>query len=287
MPISARCPFCSASSMAEPGQTVACSSCGATFVAQGDAGSAPPMKSPPPAASVGDVPCPMCGELIKPGARICRFCKAQLGGGPVAAPPPPPAYGYNYNPPPQKKSSCLLWVIIGIVGVVVLCVGGSVGMYLWGKEKMCGMVMEQTFRPQLEPFRSKSADKEDREKVDRLRGPAFWRFMVQRAGQQGGNLVCLGSATKGQQRPFLGPNRAFSELKDDEPVGCCPKGGHKDGTWIIYKDGRVEFASEGSDAYKKAYEALTDVESGDGEKRPEKKPEEKEKKKPDDPKDNW
>jgi len=26
----------------------------------------------------GAVPCPYCAELIRPGARLCRFCKSQL-----------------------------------------------------------------------------------------------------------------------------------------------------------------------------------------------------------------
>jgi hypothetical protein len=32
----------------------------------------------PPPGPGGGVPCPYCAELIRPGARLCRFCKSQL-----------------------------------------------------------------------------------------------------------------------------------------------------------------------------------------------------------------
>jgi len=207
----------------------------------------------------------MCGETLKAGARVCRFCKAQLGG----APPPPggaPQYGYAYNPPPPKKSNCLLWVILGIVGLVlVVCVGGPILFFVVAKDQtsksLCKVHFEQNLSPHVARLpRGKDLDKSDRERVaklDRLRGLAFWREILKGSDQEQG-YFCLGGALQGQQRGLLGPKKPFSQYKDADPIGCCPKGGHKDGTWIMKKNGKVEWASTDSDAYRTAYEQLSD-----------------------------
>jgi hypothetical protein len=38
----------------------------------------PRRVEPPPDPGSGTVACPYCAELIRPEARICRFCKSQL-----------------------------------------------------------------------------------------------------------------------------------------------------------------------------------------------------------------
>lgn len=207
----------------------------------------------------------MCGEYIKPGARVCRFCKAQLAGGGPTVPAQP--YAQNYNPPPPKKSNCLLWSILGIVGlVIVICVGGPIFMVtVMGDtttRKMCEKIYEGILSPEVAKLpRGKDPDAKGREtlaKLDRLRGPAFWREVLTSAGQNADGVFCPGKAFEGQQNPYLGPKSAYSALKDADPVGCCPKYAHKGGSWVVYKNGKFEWASEGSDAYAKAYENLTD-----------------------------
>lgn len=275
MSTSVRCPFCSAAMTAEAGQSVTCNACGATFVAQG---SAPPPPPPPvympptggPAASPGDMPCPMCGEMIKAGAKVCRFCKAQLGPMPTGMPPAPPQYGYN-APPPQKKSNCLLWVILGIVGGgILLCVGVPALMYLFGKEEIAKQMCKSNFEQHLanevrETFGADAEkkikdDKEFRKKLEKyedLRGTDFWRKVAQDAGNDQA-AFCGAALLKGDQRVYRGPKKPISEYGPDDPIGHCPSGFHKDGVWIIYKSGKYEFVSESSPEFQKAKELLQD-----------------------------
>lgn len=274
MPASVRCPFCSAAMTAEAGQSVTCTACGATFVAQGSAPPPPPpIYTPPsagPVASPGDMPCPMCGEMIKAGAKVCRFCKAQLGPMPTGMPPapPPPPYGYGYNaPPPQKKSNCLLWIILGVIGGgILLCVGVPALLYIFGKDE----IAKETDRANLEQHLSKEVKetfgtdatiKDDKElqkkleKLDHLRGTDFWRKMATEAGNDQA-CFCAAALFKGDQRVYRGPKKPISEYGPDDPIGHCPPGYHKDGVWIIYKNGKFEFVSESSEEFKKAKELL-------------------------------
>ncbi len=234
--------------------------------------------APMAASAAGDVPCPVCGELIKPSARVCRFCKAQLGGSP--APATPQAMYQNYAPPPpQKKSNCLLWIVLGVVGLgVLVCVGGIVGVYLFkdaGAKKLCEVNLEQTLRPEIQRLNDAQKQKGQGEvdekddpveknsqgrldKIDKLRGSELWRRIAERAGNAQA-YICFGTAfEQNKQQPLRGPKKAFTQHAEDEPIGCCPPGGHKGGVWVIYKGGKIEFAKEGSDAYKKALAALTD-----------------------------
>lgn len=265
MPASVRCPFCSAAMTAEPGQSVTCTACGATFVAQGGAPPPPPPPAyaPPPAAgpSPGDMPCPMCGEMIKAGARVCRFCKAQLGPVPVGAgvPPPPPAYGYGYQQPmpPRKKSLWWLWLILGII---VVCCGGGVVMFYVGKDQGTQQQCSENVRKLSDKVRDLARDEKEREKLDERVGTDFWRYVANKSGHEE-DAICSGyMLTKFEPRVYRGPkkDRPYSTLKDEDPIGVCPAEGHKDGAWVIYKDGRTVFEKKDSEAYRKAYEMLTD-----------------------------
>jgi len=149
-------------------------------------------------------------------------------------------------------------VILAIVGAVVLVCGGGVVLWLVGKEAgakaMCKANLEQQLAPQI---RNETAGGKVDPELDRLRGEKFWKEIARRRGQPD-QFICFGAALKGEQRGLLGPQKPLSEIRDDEPVGCCPRGTHKEGIWIIYKTGKIEFVDSDSPAAKKAFEALGD-----------------------------
>jgi hypothetical protein len=207
-------------------------------------------------ASAGDMPCPMCGETVKMGAKICRHCKANLGG-PAPAGPPPPGY-YSEAPPPKKKSGCgiAIWVILGII---VLCCGGGTAAFFVMRQEWSKPICEENLKKLAPHVRtiSKNADGKDMD-LRRARGTDFWRILANRTGNKS-SAMCMGAAmNRFREQVYRGPKKPLDEIGEHDPIGCCPFDAHDEGVWVIYKDGSYRWALRGSDDFKQAQDELTD-----------------------------
>jgi hypothetical protein len=146
---------------------------------------------------------------------------------------------------------------LGGVGLLVLlCVGGGLGVY-FARDWFAKVGCESNFKEHLAPQLKKEIDRKAEVKLDELRGTDFWREMAYRS-KSDQSALCIGTILKGEQKVYRGPKKPLSEMEAEEPVGCCPRDSHKEGIWVLYKNGRWEFAETGSPAYKRALEELSD-----------------------------
>ena len=79
--------------------------------------------------------CNNCGGFIQPGMTICPYCSTPVNGVPVNNMQPMNNMMPNaqYAPQPKKKHT-VLWVILGIIGVIVI---GAVILILTSKKLKC------------------------------------------------------------------------------------------------------------------------------------------------------
>lgn len=105
------CPHCNFANT--DGRTV-CKSCGKAL-------------SDAPVAVQFDRACPYCAETIKAAAVVCRFCGREVEAAPPPLWAPPPAPAALAEKPPAPKTSGLVWMTIGVVGLLVVIVS-----ILWG-----------------------------------------------------------------------------------------------------------------------------------------------------------
>lgn len=248
------CPFCGESSEARPGQSATCPSCLGVFVPSGSP-SAPEEMPPPSGPAGGEKACPMCGETIKIAARICRFCRAQVGNAPVPG-PDPRAYA-SHQPLPKKKSSWLMWTLIAGIILLLCCGGGIGGMFLFRTE-----LSEESCRQNLGQLsialRDAAETPEGVQKLDELRGTDFWHHVARDLPQQNREICGATIFRQFEPRPYRGPKKPWSAHGDADPIGACPRDAHEEGTFVLFKNGTQEFVSRTDERFEVVFQALSD-----------------------------
>lgn len=124
MAIDFRCDYCGRQLSLAPslaGQETTCPNCGVTLLVPGvDPALAPtameqPLEQPVAAqkpAGEATVPCPYCGERIRPRASKCQFCGEHLQQGQVAR------GGTHGGSDPSVDNAATISLVLGLVGIL-------------------------------------------------------------------------------------------------------------------------------------------------------------------------
>ncbi len=234
------CPACSARVEVPDGSRgarVFCTSCGGE-IADGAESAIPTMKvdvsEPEPTLTPMPVaddrrPCPSCGTKVRPDARICFSCKAELVS------PTAPAPALAVPPEVRQRSQAGMWIVIAVAGsLLFLCGIGFLGLLLFGQGlKQAGQLAE--CRTQLHVLASRleeAVKREGRPAGAALRGEAFLK-----AASGDAEFSCPGHAGKGTG--YRGPARPWSALAPSDVVCCCDSGNHGDALLVLTRDFKV------------------------------------------------
>lgn len=81
--------------------------------------------------------CKNCGNMLQPGVMVCPYCNTPVNGQPMGqpmgAPMGQPMMQQAYMAPPKKKHT-VLWVILGIIGVILIA---AIVLILTSKKLKC------------------------------------------------------------------------------------------------------------------------------------------------------
>lgn len=220
------------------------------------AGAAPESARAAPGPAADEQRCPFCAEVIKKGARICRFCKTDL-----ERPPEPSRPRLPSAAAPRKSSSAPIWILLGVfLFIGVVCVGGFV-FVLVNQRGVFGQAMEQTCRQQLATLYSAlRAYEKDEGGAPRETGSAFWAAIAETQDVEEA-LDCPSAVMSDMSRdswPYRGPAVPWDRVPEDGIIACDRVKSHLKGVNVLFKNGRVEFAPKDGELYRRALRETAD-----------------------------
>ncbi len=192
-----------------------------------------------PAPSLGPkvhTRCPKCQAKVLPEVDVCGFCGHDFSPSAPEVPAATPPWKF---PSRIRIPLLLAWTAIAVTAGLSF-LGGS-DASLVPPEKVCRGHLELLHAAFLRYSRT-------HETAPNAKGTAFWQVIAEMESE-GSALSCpLASSSP----VYRGPARPWAVIPDTGVVACDHPGIHPEGITVLLKDGSVEFASKGSDLFRRA-----------------------------------
>ena len=198
--------------------------------------------------------CPACGrkyEAIGP-ADPCPAC-APSGANVVNRPRIDFPQLNQPRPSGSARSFPVLWIILIAVGVLAMA-GVWLGVQVVRQEGFAGETLKRMCRDNLmRLYQGLKIYERETGSPPAATGSAFWEAVAERQGLKD-ELECAAAAVEDEEIdvPYRGPSAAWKDLAPEAIIACDREKSHKDGLFVMFKDGRIEFAPKGSELRRRA-----------------------------------
>jgi hypothetical protein len=220
--------------------SIACPACGCVYELMSDAGLCPGCSAPPPPA-----PPPESESRGAPPAEASAKAGPMINRPRIA----------GFEPAPRRSpGGCGIAVAVGLA---VLAAFSFMVVQIIRQKGFMGEVVKESCRDNLKKLYNglKHYEKEVGSLPDDT-GSAFWQVVAEREGLTE-ELECAAAVFEDfdtDEVPYRGPSAPWKDIAPDGVIACDREKSHKDGIFVLFKDGRIEFAPKGGLLYRRALE---------------------------------